>query len=145
MSTSYSNTRPELAVSEAMTLPQRYYTDPAWFQREMEAIHFDMWLCAGRTSQIPEAGDYFLRQFANASIITTRDDQDNIRAFHNVCRHRGTMLCQQEEGKFAGRIQCQYHAWTYKLDGTLANAPHMEKVQGFCEADYPLNAIATAV
>ena len=145
MPTPYSNTRPELAVSDAMTLPQRYYTDPAWFQREMEAIYFDMWLCAGRTSQIPEAGDYFLRQFANASVIVTCDDEGNIRAFHNVCRHRGTMLCQQEEGKFAGRIQCQYHAWTYKLDGTLANAPHMEKVQGFCEADYPLNAVATAV
>lgn len=145
MSTSYSNTRPELAASEAMTLPQRYYTDPAWFQREMEAIHLDMWLCAGRTSQIPETGDYFLRQFANASIIITRDDQGKVRAFHNVCRHRGTMLCQQEDGKFAGRIQCQYHAWTYKLDGTLANAPHMEKVQGFCEADYPLNAVAIAV
>jgi glycine betaine catabolism A len=145
MSSSYSNTRPELSVSEATTLPQRYYTDPAWFQREMEAIYFDMWLCAGRTSQIPDTGDYFLRQFANASVIITRDDQGDIRAFHNVCRHRGTMLCQQEEGKFAGRIQCQYHAWTYKLDGTLANAPHMEKVQGFCEADYPLNAIATAI
>ena len=144
MSTSHSNTRPEVAVSDAMTLPQRYYTDPVCFQREMEAIHFDMWLCAGRSSQIPDAGDYFLRQFANASVIITRDDQGNIRAFHNVCRHRGTMLCQQDEGKFAGRIQCQYHAWTYKLDGTLAIAPHMEKVQGFCEADYPLNAIATA-
>lgn len=141
----YSNTRPEVAVSDAMTLPQSYYTDPAWFQHEMEAIHFDMWLCAGRTSQIPDAGDYFLRQVANASVIITRDEQGNIRAFHNVCRHRGTMLCQQEEGKFAGRIQCQYHAWTYKLDGTLANAPHMEKVQGFYEADYPLNAIATAI
>jgi Rieske 2Fe-2S family protein len=145
MSTSYSNTRPEVAVSNATTLPQRYYTDPAWFQLEMEAIHFDMWLCAGRASHIPSAGDYFLRQVANASVIITRDDQGNIRAFHNVCRHRGTMLCQQEEGKFAGRIQCQYHAWTYKLDGTLANAPHMEKVQGFCEADYPLNAVATEV
>jgi glycine betaine catabolism A len=144
MSTSYSNSRPEVAVSEASTLPQSYYTDPAWFQCEMEAIHFDMWLCAGRASQIPSAGDYFLRQFANASVIITRDDQGNIRAFHNVCRHRGTMLCQHEEGKFAGRIQCQYHAWTYKLDGTLANAPHMEKVQGFCEADYPLNAVAVA-
>jgi len=128
-----------------MTLPQSYYTDPAWYLREMETIHFDMWLCAGRTSQIPQAGDYFLRQVANASVIITRDEHNNIRAFHNVCRHRGTMLCQQDEGKFAGRIQCQYHAWTYKLDGTLANAPHMEKVQGFCESDYPLNAVATAV
>jgi len=145
MSTSYSNTRPEVALSEAMTLPQRYYTDPEWFRREMEAIHFDMWLCAGRSSQIPNAGDYFVRNIANASVIITRDEQGGIRAFHNVCRHRGTLLCKDDEGKFAGRIQCQYHAWTYKLDGTLANAPHMEKVTGFCEADYPLNAVATAV
>src|ERR1051325_9054641 len=56
-----------------------------------------------------------------------------------------TLLCKDEEGKFAGRIQCQYHAWTYKLDGTLANAPHMEKVQGFCEKDYPLNSVAAAL
>jgi Rieske 2Fe-2S family protein len=145
MSTSYSNTRPDVIASEAMTLPQRYYTDPVWFQREMEAIHFDMWLCAGRAQQIPNAGDYFVRNFANASVIITRDEQGAIHAFHNVCRHRGTLLCKDESGKFAGRIQCQYHAWTYRLDGTLANAPHMEKVHGFCEADFPLNAVAVAL
>jgi glycine betaine catabolism A len=145
MSTSYSNTRPAVVAGEAMTLPQSYYTDPAWFQREMEAIHFDMWLCAGRAEQIPNAGDYFVRRVGKASVILTRDEQGNVRAFHNVCRHRGTLLCQHDEGKLNGRIQCQYHAWTYKLDGTLANAPHMEKVQCFREADYPLNAVASAV
>jgi phenylpropionate dioxygenase-like ring-hydroxylating dioxygenase large terminal subunit len=145
MSKMYTNSRPELEIHTARTLPQRYYTDPEWFQREMETIHFDMWLCAGRTSQISKAGDYFVRQIANASVIITHDEQGGIRAFHNVCRHRGTLLCAEQEGHFNGRIQCQYHAWTYKLDGTLANAPHMEKVQGFCEAGYPLNAIATAV
>src|SRR6266481_9135736 len=145
MSTSYSNSRPEVAVSEATTLPQRYYTDSDWFQREMEAIHFDMWLCAGCANQIPSAGDYFVRDVANASVIIVRDEQGGIRAFHNVCRHRGTLLCKDDHGRFAGRIQCRYHAWTYKLDGTLANAPHMEKVQGFCEADYPLNSVAAAV
>jgi glycine betaine catabolism A len=145
MSTSYSNTRPAVAAGEAMTLPASYYTDPAWFQREMEAIHFDMWLCAGRAEQIPNAGDYFVRRVGNASVIITRDEQGKVHAFHNVCRHRGTLLCQHDEGRFNGRIQCQYHAWAYKLDGTLANAPHMEKVQGFREADYPLNAVASAV
>lgn len=144
MPASYSNTRPELPLTDALTLPQRYYNDPEWFRREMETIHFAMWLCAGRTSRIPNAGDYFVRQVANASVIIMRDEQGKIRAFHNVCRHRGTLLCKEAEGKFNGRIQCQYHAWTYKLDGSLANAPHMEKVVGFCEADYPLNAIATA-
>jgi Rieske 2Fe-2S family protein len=145
MSSDYSNRRPEIALSEALTLPQSYYTDSGWFQRETEAIHLDMWLCAGRSGQIPDAGDYFLRQVGNASVIITRQEQGEIRAFHNVCRHRGTLLTSQMEGKFNGRIQCPYHAWTYRLNGTLANAPHMEKVQGFCEADYPLNAVATSL
>lgn len=145
MSKTYTNSRPEVAIAQATTLPQSCYTDPAWFRQEMEAIHFDMWLCAGRAHQIPNPGDYFLRRVAGASIIIVRDEQGEIRAFHNVCRHRGTLLCKEGAGTFAGRIQCQYHAWTYKLDGTLASAPHMEKVQGFCEADYPLNGIATAV
>ena len=60
MSTTYSNTRPEVAASDAMTLPARYYTDPALFQQEMDSIYFDMWLCAGRVSQVPEPGSYFV-------------------------------------------------------------------------------------
>jgi Rieske 2Fe-2S family protein len=143
MSTVYPDTRPEVVASEATTLPQRYYTDPALFQREMEAVHFNMWLCSGRANQIPNPGDYFVRRIADASIIILRDDKGGIRAFHNVCRHRGTLLCQEDEGKLAGRIQCQYHAWTYRLDGTLASAPHMEKVLGFSESDYPLLSVAT--
>lgn len=145
MSTSYTNIRPALAASEAMTLPQQYYTDPEHFRREMEAIHFDMWLCAGRAHQIPNPGDYFTRRVANASVIIVRDEQGGIRAFHNVCRHRGTQLCKQESGTFSGSIQCGYHAWTYKLDGGLLRAPHMEKVEGFCAADYPLNQVAAEV
>ncbi len=145
MSATYTNTRPEIALSEATTLPQKYYTDHDHFRREMEAIHFDMWLCAGRTNQIPNAGDYFLREVANASIIIVRDEQGGIHAFHNVCRHRGTLLCKEASGTFSGSIQCGYHAWTYKLDGALLRAPHMEKVAGFCEADYPLNRVAAEV
>jgi Rieske 2Fe-2S family protein len=111
----------------------------------MDAIHSEMWLCAGRVGQIPNPGDYFVRQVATASIIILRDQTGTVRAFHNVCRHRGTLLCNQNEGRLAGRIQCPYHAWTYKLDGTLANAPHMEKVNGFCEADFSLNPVGTSV
>jgi Rieske 2Fe-2S family protein len=144
MATTYSNTRPDIAVAEAMTLPQRYYCDPDQFRREMEAIHFDMWLCAGRVHQIPNPGDYFVRRVAQANVIIVRDEQGRVRAFHNVCRHRGTLLCTQDEGTFSGRIQCRYHAWTYKFDGTLVSAPHMEKVQGFCESEYPLHSVATS-
>ncbi len=140
----YTDSRPEFPPG-IKTLPARYYTDPAWFQQELEAIHFDMWLHAGRVDQIPDPGNFFVRRVGNASVIILRDERGGVAAFHNVCRHRGTMLCKQDEGKLAGRIQCSYHAWTYGLDGKLLNAPHMEKVQDFREADYPLGSVAVGV
>jgi len=131
-------------VAEAVTLPQEFYTDPGIFRREMEAIHFDMWIAAGRTEQLKQPGDFFVCELAGASVVVLRDDSSSIRAFHNTCRHRGTLLCAVDHGNLAGRIQCPYHAWTYRLDGTLANAPHMEKVEGFRENDYSLRAVHTA-
>jgi glycine betaine catabolism A len=124
------------------TLPARYYTDPAHFAREMERIYCDMWLCAGREEQISAPGRYFLRQVGSASVIVLRGEGGVVRAFHNVCRHRGTLLCHAPEGELAARIQCPYHGWTYLLDGTLAAAPHMDEVEGFREADYPLRPVA---
>src|SRR5262249_38722402 len=98
-----------------LTLPARYYTDPAHFALEMERIHFRMWLHAGRTEELAEPGRFFVRQLANASVVVLRDDERGLRAFHNVCRHRGTRLCAQEQGQFPSRIQCGYHGWTYRL------------------------------
>src|SRR6266511_3902288 len=127
------------------TLPARYYTDPAHFALELERIHFDMWLCAGRADALAAPGRYFLRQVGNASVIVLRGEDGQVRAFHNVCRHRGTLLCSQPEGALPGRIQCSYHAWTYRLDGTLLAAPHMDQVEGFREADYPLRPVEVAL
>jgi Rieske 2Fe-2S family protein len=144
MPTTYINARPTVDVAEATTLPQEFYTDPDLFRREMETIHFDMWLAAGRAEQLKQPGDFFVCEVANASVVVLRDDSSSIRAFHNTCRHRGTLLCAVDHGNLAGRIQCPYHAWTYRLDGTLANAPHMEKVEGFRESQYSLRAVHTA-
>jgi Rieske 2Fe-2S family protein len=140
----HANTRPATEVTST-TLPARYYTDPTWHRRELERIHLGMWLYAGRADRVPAAGDYFLFSIADAELIVLRDDRGQVRAFHNVCRHRGTRLCHQARGQLPGRIRCHYHAWTYRLDGTLAQAPHMEKVRGFCEADFPLGAVAVAL
>src|SRR5215470_647532 len=103
----YADTRPGLAEG-TMTLPARYYTDPAIFRAEMERIHSDMWLCAGRSEQLREAGRYFVRRVAEANVIVLRDEEGRLRAFHNTCRHRGTLLCKEPEGKLACRIQCPY-------------------------------------
>jgi len=120
------------------TLPARFYTDPDLFRREMDRFYFGSWICAGRTEQIAHPGDYFLRDVAGESLIVTRDPTGRVRAFFNVCRHRGTRLCSQPEGAFAGRISCPYHGWTYGLDGALLGAPHMEGT-GFTRAEYPLH------
>ena len=142
--TRYVNTRPEVAAEEAMTLPARYYTDPELFHRELRAVHHDMWLSAGRTEQLPEPGSYFLVRFAGVNVIVVRDQNGEVAAFHNTCRHRGTLLCKDDEGKFANRIRCPYHAWTYELDGQLVGAPNMEKVEGFRMEDHPLGSVAVA-
>ena len=89
--------------------PQSYYTDPAWFQRKWKPFISTCGSVQGAPARslMPEI---IFSVDANASVIITRDEQSNVRAFHNVCRHRGTMLCKQAQGKFTGRIQCQYHA-----------------------------------
>ena len=125
--------------SVATTLPGRYYTDADLFRNELERFYCQNWICAGRASQIPRPGDYFLREVADESVIITRDTDGVLRAFFNVCRHRGTRICATGEGHFPGRIQCGYHGWTYGLDGRLIGAPHAH--DDFCREDYPLNRV----
>jgi Rieske 2Fe-2S family protein len=119
------------------TLPRRFYADPDFYRRELERFYFDRWICAGRADQIPASGDYFTRSLADESVIVTRDVLGEIHALFNVCRHRGTRICERPEGHFVERIQCPYHAWTYDLSGRLLAAPHMPA--GFCKDDYPLH------
>jgi glycine betaine catabolism A len=126
------------------TLPARYYTDPEHFRSELQSFYGQSWVCAGRADTIPNPGDYFVREVAGESIIVLRDAEAKVRAFYDVCRHRGTRLCGEPEGNFGRAIRCPYHAWTYALDGRLLGAPHME-ADGFRREDYPLNAVHTAL
>ena len=123
----------------ARTLPAAYYVDPHFFKREMDALYGRMWICVGRTEEIPEPGRFVVREVLGESVIVTRDARGGVNAFYNVCRHRGTRLCTETRGTFAGSIQCPYHAWTYDLEGRLIGAPHMEEVPHFRKQDYPLH------
>ena len=125
----------------AATLPARYYVDPEYFAREIDALFRTMWVCAGRAEDVERPGQFVLRDLACDSIIVTRAATGRLHAFHNVCRHRGTRLCTDASGVFAGSIQCPYHAWTYGLDGALVGAPHMDDVPHFDKADYPLHRV----
>ena len=126
------------------TLPARAYVDPSWFDAEMDRIFAGMWIAAGRTDDLSGSGRFLRRDVANASTLIVRDERGALHAHHNVCRHRGTRICNDERGSFAGRIQCPYHAWTYGLDGHLLSAPLMDDVEGFDKACYPLRAVGCA-
>jgi glycine betaine catabolism A len=127
---------------EAMSLPARYYTDPDYYRAELEWFFFGMWFHAGRATEIPNRGDFVIREVAEESVILVRGERGQLGAFYNVCRHRGTRLSEQRSGTFAATIQCPYHAWTYDLGGCLVAAPQMDRVVGFRVEDYPLNRVA---
>ncbi len=122
----------------ASTLPGQYYTSEKIFERERECIFSQRWLCVGRREQIPRSGDYFVQTIGDESLIIVRGQDGRARAFYNVCRHRGTRMCIESSGHFRQSIQCPYHAWTYNLDGRLIGAPHMNEVEAFDKANYPL-------
>src|SRR5687767_246923 len=125
----------------ATTLPAPFYTDAAYFKREMDALFATMWICAGRVEQVATPGQFILRDVLGESIIITSNAAGRVNAFYNVCRHRGTKLCTEAEGSFGRSIQCPYHAWTYDLDGALIGAPHMDEVPHFSKTDYPLHRV----
>jgi glycine betaine catabolism A len=128
----------------ARTLEGRFYHDPEIFAQERERIFARDWICIGRFEELVRAGDYVVAGVAGESLIVVRGKDDRVRAFYNVCRHRGTRMCTEARGRFDGSIQCPYHAWTYALDGALQSARTMSDVPGFERADHPLHEAALA-
>lgn len=109
-------------------IPAKPYYCPDFFALEREAIFKRTWLQIGHMSELPEAGSFIVREvdIANASILITRGKDDQVRAFHNVCTHRGTQLVSQKDGT-AATFTCPYHAWTFTDKGDLRAAPDFER------------------
>ena len=135
---------PARTARNARTLPGEYYTADSIYRAESEKIFSRRWLYAGRVSRIPEPGSYFLCEVDDESIVILRDDESRVRAFFNVCRHRGTRICTESRGRLTSSIQCPYHSWTYSLDGRLIGAPSMKEVASFRKEDYPLHPVSVA-
>ena len=106
------------------SLEQAFYTSPEIFQADLDIIFRRHWIYVGVEPDVPEPGDCMVVDIDRASIIIARDDDMGLRAFHNVCRHRGARLVHDEKTT-VGNIVCRYHQWTYGLDGSLLYAEHM--------------------
>jgi phenylpropionate dioxygenase-like ring-hydroxylating dioxygenase large terminal subunit len=109
-------------------IPAGPYYREDYFELEREAIFKRTWLNIGHICEIPEPGTFIVRQleFAKASILITHGKDGRLRAFHNVCPHRGTQLVQEASGAKSS-FTCRYHAWTFGFDGELRSAPDFEQ------------------
>jgi glycine betaine catabolism A len=120
------------------TLPGLSYTDPAMFAREQETIFERLWVCAVRCADIAEAGQFQVTQVGRESVLIVRQRAGGLRAFLNVCRHRGARLCVEEYGQAKRTIRCPYHAWAYDLGGRLTAAPNLVKMADIDRDEYGL-------
>jgi Rieske 2Fe-2S family protein len=106
------------------SLEAPFYTAPEIFEADMEAIFGRHWIYVGVEPDVPEPGDVAVVDIGKASVLIVRDDDGIVRAFHNVCRHRGSRLVDENKTT-VGNLVCRYHSWTYDLTGALIHAAHM--------------------
>ena len=112
-------TRP---TESAVGLPRDVYIDPDFYALERDRVLAATWVCVGVASDLPHAGDLLPYDFGGVPLLLLRNREGAVRAFHNVCSHRGVLLVDQPRN-VRGGITCPYHAWTYGLDGQLLRRP----------------------
>ena len=121
------------------TLPSRSYYEIDFYQSELEHIWWQDWVCIGRSTDLLEKTSFKTVSVGGQSLIVLRNEQGELKAFHNTCRHRGSLLCERPRGEFEnGRIVCPYHAWTYSLDGKLTHTPWRLSSDDFHPDDFGL-------
>jgi Rieske 2Fe-2S family protein len=130
-----------LPASLISTLPGRYYTDPDVFAAEQDAIFHTLWYCALRSAELVNPGDFRTVQVGRESVLLTRSKDGALRAFLNVCRHRGGRIRTEEQGSVRRAFQCPYHAWTYGLDGKLIAAPNLRSMPDIDRVEFGLRPV----
>jgi len=123
-------------VATALTMPPDIYTSEEFLAFERKALFAKEWLCVGRSSRIPDVGDYFTTSVNNEEVIVARAKDNSIGAFSAICQHRG-MQVVADEGNCT-KFTCPYHLWSYDLTGRLLGAPAMERTENFDKKDFPL-------
>ena len=120
----------------SLTLPFSWYVDEEQLRRERARIFRRAWQYAGRAEQVAQPGSFLATDVGGIPILVTRDLEGALRAFVNVCRHRGAVLTEGCGTRTT--IQCHYYAWTYDLDGSLRSAPRTDREPGFDRSEWSL-------
>ena len=125
----------------SFTLSSEYYTDPAIYEREKEAIFYRTWQYVAHRSAFADPGDYVTLRICDQNVFVMKGGDGVLRAFYNVCRHRAHELLAEPHGNVKSAIVCPYHAWTFEREGDLRRARFSEDRPGFDRADFGLRAI----
>jgi phenylpropionate dioxygenase-like ring-hydroxylating dioxygenase large terminal subunit len=131
-------------IRTARTLPASWYADAAHFERELHAVWRGEWLCVGDALDTPEPGAWKALVVGGLPVLVVRDREGVLRAFLNVCRHRAAPLCEAGDEGHGAALSCPYHAWLYRLDGSLARAHGVGDPEGFEVADHSLQPVGLA-
>lgn len=128
------------------TLPARTYTEAAEYLLDLDAIWFRSWLMVCREADLAQPLAFRVFRIDSQEIVVLRDEDGALQAFHNTCRHRGSQLCRESEGRLKARLlTCPYHSWSYSLRGDLVRVPSKTLPEGFDKADFPLYRVALCV
>src|SRR5579871_6704371 len=125
-------------------VPVEPFISPDYFARERETVFRRCWLNIGRVERIPKPGDFFAKELAvcNTNVLVVRGLDGEIRAFHNVCQHRGNRLIWETQGNCGRHLTCRYHGWSYDTGGAMVNATDAENFWALRPENYRLAPIA---
>ncbi|MBI4428495.1 MAG: aromatic ring-hydroxylating dioxygenase subunit alpha [Ignavibacteriales bacterium] len=123
-------------LERSETIPSTWYTDPRFFEVDKKAILSNTWQGIGHISRLRNAGDQIVGIVAGNPILVVRGQDGIVRAFYNVCRHRGGPLALEDCSTKV--LQCKYHGWTYLLDGSLRGTPRFDRTELFDKKDFGL-------
>ena len=130
---------------DGFSLPGWIYRDAEFLEVEKERVFATSWQIICHLNDIPRPGDYHTLDFLGEPLVAVRGWDANVKAFFNVCRHRGARLLDSSSGRCPGRIVCPYHAWTYDLEGRLVGVPHRGEFSEFSLERYGLKPVETEV
>ncbi|QLI74007.1 Carnitine monooxygenase oxygenase subunit [Metarhizium brunneum] len=129
-----STTKCDEEPKTGQALPAAWYTSPAMYELERRAIFSKKWLLVTHVLRFPDIGHFVRITEAGYTFFLIRDRQGQIRAHHNICRHRAYPIVEKDSGK-ASVLACKYHGWSYGFDGHLAKAPKYQEISSFKRED----------
>ena len=129
---------------EPFALPPHWYHDVLVYEAEAIAVYRNNWLCAGHQSELSNVGDFVRLDFCDESILVVRGRDNVLRAFYNVCQHRGHILVNERRGNLSDVIRCPYHSWGYELNGSLKHVPNLRNAPNFPVQDICLPAVTVS-